>query len=98
MDDNARPHRARVMDEYLEHQTIVRMGWPARSPDLNPVWIMLQVAISRRPVQPATLQELENALIQEWNNISLASIQNLVGSMRQRCQAVIGANGGHTRY
>ena len=101
MDDNARPHRARVVDEYLERETIVRMDWPARSPDLNPiehVWNMLQVAISRRPVQPATLQELENVLIQEWNNISLASIQNLVGSMRRRCQAVIGANGGHTRY
>ena len=35
MGDNARPHRAHVTDAYLERETIVRMDWPARSPDLN---------------------------------------------------------------
>ena len=32
MDDNARPHRARVVDQYLEQEGIERMDWPARSP------------------------------------------------------------------
>ena len=36
MDDNARAHRTRITDQYLEQATIVRMKWPARSPDLNP--------------------------------------------------------------
>ena len=61
MDDNARPHRARVVEDYLQQETTVRMDWPARSPGLNPiehVWNMLQVAIVRRPVQPRTLVEL----------------------------------------
>ena len=31
MDDNARAHRARITDQYLEQATIVRMEWPARS-------------------------------------------------------------------
>ena len=51
MNDNARPHRARVVEQYLQQETIVRMDWPARSPDLNPiehVWNMLQVALSRQ--------------------------------------------------
>ena len=37
MVDNARAHRARITDQYLEQATIVRMEWPARSPDLNPI-------------------------------------------------------------
>ena len=37
MDDNARPHRARVVTDYLETETIERMDWPSLSPDLNPI-------------------------------------------------------------
>ena len=58
MDDNARPHREHVTDAYLERETIVRMDWPARSPELNLIqhaWDMLQHAVSARPVQPTTL-------------------------------------------
>ncbi|GFW85848.1 transposable element Tcb2 transposase [Trichonephila clavipes] len=37
MDDNARPHRARIIEEYLEDHGLERMEWPDRSPDLNPI-------------------------------------------------------------
>ncbi|GFV16269.1 transposable element Tcb2 transposase [Trichonephila clavipes] len=37
MDDNARLHRARIVEEYLEDHGLERMEWPARSPDLNPI-------------------------------------------------------------
>ncbi|GBM00745.1 hypothetical protein AVEN_150912-1 [Araneus ventricosus] len=37
MDDNARPHRALLVDEFLESEDIRRMDWPARSLDLNPI-------------------------------------------------------------
>ena len=37
MDDNARPHRARVVNGYLEDEAIDRLDWPSRSPDLNPI-------------------------------------------------------------
>ena len=36
-DDNARPHRAHIVDVYLQQETILRMEWPARSSDLNPI-------------------------------------------------------------
>ena len=98
MNDNTRPHRARVVEEYLQQETIVRMDWPECSPDLNPIehaWNMLQVAILRRPVKPTTLVELENVLIEEWNNLEMAAILRLIGSMICRCQAVIASRGSH---
>ncbi|GBL83429.1 Transposable element Tcb2 transposase [Araneus ventricosus] len=37
MDDNARPHRAVVVEDYLEGHSLEQMEWPAQSPDLNPI-------------------------------------------------------------
>ena len=101
MNDNARAHRARITDQYLEQATIVRMEWPARSSDLNPIehdWDMLQTAVSLRPVQSASVQELRQALLEEWDQIPQYKIRRLISSMRRRCQAVIEARGHHTRY
>ena len=101
MDDNARPHTAHAIQEYLEREGIERLDWPARSPDLNPiehVWNSLQTAISARQVQPRSIQELGAMLLQDWDNMTQASIRNLIGSMRRRCQDFIDSNGSHTRY
>ncbi|GBN40898.1 hypothetical protein AVEN_50296-1 [Araneus ventricosus] len=52
MDDNARPHRALLVDEFLESEDIrLDVDWPARSPDLSPieyVWDVLGRAIATR--------------------------------------------------
>ncbi|GBL83507.1 hypothetical protein AVEN_53740-1 [Araneus ventricosus] len=37
MDDNARPHRALLVNEFLESEDIRRMDWPARFPEHNPI-------------------------------------------------------------
>ena len=61
MDDDARRHSAMVVNQYLERETIVRMDWPSRSPDLNPIeyaWDLLQRAISSRIRLPNTRNEL----------------------------------------
>ncbi|GFV31764.1 transposable element Tcb1 transposase [Trichonephila clavipes] len=56
MDDNARPHRANIVEECLRSEDITRIDSPAYSPDLNPiehVWDMLGRRISaRQPLLP----------------------------------------------
>ena len=36
-DHNAIPHTARIVDDYLQQETIMVMECPARSSDLNPI-------------------------------------------------------------
>ncbi|GFT70444.1 transposable element Tcb1 transposase [Trichonephila clavipes] len=67
-DNNVRPHRADMIDDYLGSEGIARMVWPAYSPDLNPIenlWDALGRAVSSRFSPPATLIELETALQEE---------------------------------
>ncbi|GFW68879.1 transposable element Tcb1 transposase [Trichonephila clavipes] len=69
MDDNARTHRADIVDDYLESEGIARMAWSAYSPDLNPIenlWDALSHAVCSRFPPPATLIKLETALQEEW--------------------------------
>jgi transposase len=101
MDDNATPHHARIVNEYLQQETIERMDWPAKSPDLNPIehaWDILQRWISNRQNQPNSLQELADALVDEWSRIPQVEFQTLIRSFQNRCREVIHARGGHTRY
>ncbi|GFT71341.1 transposable element Tcb2 transposase [Trichonephila clavipes] len=37
MDDNSRPHRANLVEDSYFEEGIVRMEWPACSPDMNPI-------------------------------------------------------------
>ena len=36
-DDNARPHHARVVTDFLMQHNVNRMDWPPYSPDLDPI-------------------------------------------------------------
>ncbi|GFX84543.1 transposable element Tcb2 transposase [Trichonephila clavipes] len=72
MDDNCRPHRANLVEDFLFKEGIVRMEWPACSPDINPiehVWDALGRRVAGRQPPPQTLQELERALLEEWDRI-----------------------------
>ena len=36
-DDNARPHGARTVQQFLQQNKVDYLDWPARSPDLSPI-------------------------------------------------------------
>ena len=100
-DDNARPHRARVVNDYLQRQQVVRLDWPACSPDFNPIehlWDVLGRRLRANHPPPADVNQLFDFLVEEWQAIPQATLRTLVQSMRQRCRDCIQANGGHTRY
>jgi hypothetical protein len=101
MQDNARPHVARIVTDYLQEQNIAIMQWPACSPDMNPIehlWDELGRRIRNRQNAPITLLELENALLEEWRQIPQENIRRLIRSMPRRCAALIQARGGPTKY
>ncbi|GFV98099.1 gag-pol [Trichonephila clavipes] len=67
------------------------MEWPACSPDLNPiehVWDILGRRIAARPRSPATVRDLEIALLEEWNSIPQSLIDNLIASMANRRRSI----------
>ncbi|GFW44921.1 transposable element Tcb1 transposase [Trichonephila clavipes] len=92
MDDNARPHRANIVDECLHPEDIPCMDWPEYSPDLNPiehVWDMLGRRSAARVPPPTGLPEHRRALLDEWCNIPQDQIDNLLLSMPRRCVSQI---------
>ncbi|GFV82992.1 transposable element Tcb2 transposase [Trichonephila clavipes] len=101
MDDNCRPHHANLVEDFLSEEGIVRMEWPACSPDMNPiehVWDALGRRVACRQPPPLTLQELERALLEKWDRIPQLVINSLIDSMPQRCSTLLAGRGNHTPY
>ncbi|GFW37003.1 transposable element Tcb2 transposase [Trichonephila clavipes] len=58
---------------------------------MNPiehVWDALGRRVASRQPPPQTLQELERALLEEWDRISQLVINSLIDSMPQSCQVI----------
>jgi transposase len=69
--------------DFLNDNHIRTIPWPALSSDLSPIehlWDELGRRVRNGLNPPETLDELRRAHIQEWNNIPLAVIRNLIGS------------------
>ncbi|KIM74354.1 hypothetical protein PILCRDRAFT_42535, partial [Piloderma croceum F 1598] len=80
-------HTHRRAARWFKDDNIDVMTWPAQSPDINPIkhlWVDLKNTFKKYSVLPKELHEVE-----EWNNITLETYQNLIESMPRRIQAVI---------
>ena len=98
-DDNARPHRARVVNDYLQQSGVNRMEWPACSPDLNPtenLWDELDCKVRSNNPPPRDAQHLFQMLQAEWQALPQRIFTNLVNSMRTRCVECQNSHGGYT--
>ncbi|GFX74845.1 transposable element Tcb2 transposase [Trichonephila clavipes] len=92
--DNARPHTARVAQDFLRHfQTL---PWLARSPDLSPlehVWYQLK----RQMPSCHSVHDLELSVQDLWAHLPQDNIRCLINSMPDRVAACNAAGGGPTR-
>ena len=65
MDDNARPHRARIVQHFLQQEAVQTIPWPAMSPDMNPiehVWDFIGQKINQRNPKCQSIDELRTAI------------------------------------
>ncbi|CAJ0958417.1 unnamed protein product [Ranitomeya imitator] len=92
MHNNASPLVAEVCQQFLHDEGIDAMGWPACSPNLNPVehiWDIMSRSMNQHYVVPQADQELADALIQVWEEIHQENILCLIWTMPRRSWEVI---------
>ncbi|KFM71821.1 Transposable element Tc1 transposase, partial [Stegodyphus mimosarum] len=100
-DDNARPHRLRIVDDYFQQETIMPLEWPARFPDLNPmehVWDTLGRRLAVLNPPPQTLAALATALQEQWLFLPMELIDRIIPSITHRCVCCIASSGDHIPY
>lgn len=101
MQDNASVHRAGTTQQFLTDNKIKVLPWPPRSPDLNPienVWGTLSQLVYADGKQFETKEELKDAILRCWGEISGETIRNLYNSMPTRVEQVISSQGAIIEY
>ncbi|GBN12628.1 hypothetical protein AVEN_5069-1 [Araneus ventricosus] len=65
---------------------------------IEPIWVVLQCAVQKRPPLPRTPINLSTALQDSWSELTLGYLQTLVDSMPRRVAALLRASEGPIRY
>ena len=98
-DDNARPHRARIVDGFLQANNVRCLEWPAMSLScIEHVWDVLGRASQKRMTEHSTVADLRRFLREEWQGIPQATIRKLVFSTRKRLIECRDNRGSYTHY
>ncbi|GFV61369.1 transposable element Tcb2 transposase [Trichonephila clavipes] len=93
--DNARPHTARVAQDFLrQFQTL---PWPAHSPDLSPV-VHVWDKLKEQMLSCHSVRDFELAVQDLWVHLPQDNIRCLINSMPDRVAACIAVGGDPTRY
>ncbi|GFS54411.1 transposable element Tcb2 transposase [Trichonephila clavipes] len=97
MDDNCRSRRANLVEDFLFEEGIVRMEWPACSPDMNPIEHVWD-ALERRVATPKNSPRTEKSSSGRVDRIPQLVINSLIDSMPHRCSTLLAVRGNHTPY
>lgn len=94
--DNAAIHTSREMKGWFSDKNIPLLGWPACSPDLNPIeniWGLLARKVYAENQQYNKVDDLKAAILREWDALDGNLLKNLINSMRKRIFKCIQTNG-----
>jgi transposase len=92
--DNDPKHTSKLAKEFINNNTPNILEWPSNSPDLNPIenlWSIVKRNVEKR--RPKNFSDLEEFMIEEWNNIPEQTYRNLINSMNSRCHKIIEGQG-----
>lgn len=99
--DNASIHSSRETGAWFLDNNVKVLKWPARSPDLNPIenlWAIVAKRVYANGRQFLDRESLVASILRSWEEISMETIDNLVGSMPKRCVEVLLKKGNKTKY
>jgi hypothetical protein len=99
--DDTPSHHSKSTLTWLAQNSVDIFLHPASSPDLSPIkplWKTLKTYIRARPHLPTNLDGLKAAVREAWDQITETDIDKHVKHMQARVQAVLKANGGHTKF
>lgn len=98
--DNDPKHKSYLCRTWLLHNCSKVIDTPAQSPDLNPIenlWDNLKKKVGKS--SPKNKTDLIKFIKEEWEKITQEyNIPKLIYSMKRCLQAVIDAQGRHTKY
>lgn len=94
MDDNARPHKARIVADFIQQEAIETFPWPA----IEHLWDIIGRKLNERVPACRHFAELRAAIVDEWDRLPRDTYMHLVQGMRRRVMELVRKRGGYTHY
>jgi transposase len=97
--DFAVRHKAGIAKQWLHNSGVNVLDFPPYSPDLNPIenlWSIMAREVEKTQCEDD--ESLGDVVLKVWSEVDPEVFRKLARSMPERCQAVIGSKGWHTRY
>jgi transposase len=98
--DNAKPHKAGPVMDFLDNWGYEVIDWPPQSPDLSPIeniWNVMKMKMKALPTRPRTKATMRNAMMDIWDDLDDNMRKELVGGFRKRLRDCVKNKGGLVR-